>query len=653
MFNYKFNESSILISWNDDFENDDIQNLTYDFLYELKQEIVSDSNLLTNSICIDLSDSSILIALLKKHKLNEYNSNLIKELENIFTSSNGLKKYIEDTKFSSYSNLLNDDDFLKFKENVIKNLDVSVDGEFGDVTRKQLVKTYSMSKLNGYMNFSEPGSGKTIMTLMSLVNKVKDDEVVIIVSPKNSMNVWYDEVKKFLKWKNKNIHFYSSDMHKKFSDNKNLHLTDIDYANFILINYEYASNLTQHRTNMRVLKEFKGGFHLVFDEAHRIKNGSSVRNAISKSLSREAKSIITLTGTPFSKEISEMNEMMSITFPREIPFISKSKLEEYTREINLNFMKDIKTIDDIDFSTKNSLDEFTTMIKPLYFALKKKNDFNIPDAIDKYDDPIMVEPLPVQIDLDKYISQKVEEIKVSIYSAKDPYKKKELIEILGNYYTAGLQASINPSLLNSYGNENYQEILNNYSETKFIDLPKIKSSLKFVKDKTSKGEKVIVWFNFVDNIKKFKLLLLENGINAVEIYGDTPAEERKEIIDSFSKKESGIQVLVTNPATLAESISLHKSVHTSLFVERTFSYFRWAQAKDRIHRVGSPDGVEHNYVRTKRLKMEANLFENLLKKKIVSDKLLSHPDEMYSYITNSRIVNLEESEGIEGIDFIE
>lgn len=642
MFDFSLTDKKITLKWDDYSLGHEIKDSIYDFLYNIKQELNTDSNFLDDYIEIDFSDANILVGLLDKFNLSKYNLDLINKIKEILNNSNALKENIESLKFSDYKDLALDEEFILFKSNVINNLNIHLDGEYGDITKKQLIKTYSVSKLDGYMNFSEPGSGKTIMTLMSLVNKVKNDEVVIIVSPKNSMNVWNDEIKRFLKWNNKSVHFYSADMHRKFSDEPNYDVTDIDYAKFILINYESASKLTEHRTNMRVLKEFKGGFHLVFDEAHRIKNGSSIRNLISKTLSKDAKSIITLTGTPFSKEISEMNEMMNITFPKNIPFISKSKLDEYTSEINLNLIRDIKSIDDIDEGIKKSIDEFSDMIKPLYFSLKKNKDFSIVDANDKYDDPILVEPLPVQIELDKYIDLKSDEIKHMIQNARDPYKKKQLIDILGNYYNAGLQNSINPNLLLETDNENYQEIISKYEKTDFRNLPKIKASLDFVKNKVKNNEKIIVWFNFVKNIKKFKLLLIENGINAVEIFGETPTDERKEIIDSFSKKESEIQVLISNPATLAESISLHKSVHTSLFVERTFSYFRWAQAKDRIHRVGSPPYVEHNYIRTKALKMERNLFDNLLRKKIVSDKLLDNSNEIYNYIANSKIVNIDE-----------
>lgn len=638
--------NSIFISWNE--ENDEL----WEFIFSLNQNTNIKQNLIEKNFEIGLNDVDVLIDELTSIRYDD--EALITNLKSLNENSVNLVKVIEETKTKKYEDLIVDDsNFQSYVSSIVDNLNVSTDGEYSVVTRKQLVKTYAMSKLGSYMNFSEPGAGKTLMTLMSLVNNVKDNEVVIIVSPINSMNVWNDEIKKFLKWENKAVHFYNSDMHSKFSDENDVDITDFDYAKFILINYESASKLANHRTSMRVISELKGGYHLVFDEAHRVKNGKSVRNEISKKLSGKAKSIITLTGTPFSKEISEVVEMMNLTWPSNIPFVSKNKLDEYAYEINLSQMGEVKSLKDIDPYTRQVLSELSKSISPLYFALKKKIDFGIPDAIDKYDDPLMVDYLPVQKELDTFIFEKTSKLKQQIFSEKTMKKKKELIEILGYYYTAAQQNSINPNLVYSLENIDFDNILNKYEKIPFEDLPKIKESLNFVKSKVDNGEKVIVWFNFVKNIKEFRRLLELNGINAKEIYGHTEKDERKEIIDSFAMPGSAIDVLVSNPATLAESISLHKSVHTSLFVERTFSYFRWAQAKDRIHRVGSPPNVEHNYIKTKGLKMEETLFSNLNRKKIVAEEILRHPNDFEGFISQGRLIEMEENDGLIDPEYLE
>ena len=45
-------------------------------------------------------------------------------------------------------------------------------------------------------------------------------------------------------------------------------------------------------------------------------------------------------------------------------------------------------------------------------------------------------------------------------------------------------------------------------------------------------------------------------------------------------------VLVTNPHTLAESVSLHQVCHDGVYLEYSYNLVHLLQSKDRIHRLG-------------------------------------------------------------------
>ena len=51
-------------------------------------------------------------------------------------------------------------------------------------------------------------------------------------------------------------------------------------------------------------------------------------------------------------------------------------------------------------------------------------------------------------------------------------------------------------------------------------------------------------------------------------------------------KNNSFTVLVTNPNTLAESISLHTICHDGVYFEFSFNLVHLLQSKDRIHRLG-------------------------------------------------------------------
>ena len=54
-------------------------------------------------------------------------------------------------------------------------------------------------------------------------------------------------------------------------------------------------------------------------------------------------------------------------------------------------------------------------------------------------------------------------------------------------------------------------------------------------------------------------------------------------------------MLITNPHTLAESVSLHMVAHDAIYFEYSFNLTHMLQSRDRIHRLGLPKNQETNY----------------------------------------------------------
>jgi len=70
---------------------------------------------------------------------------------------------------------------------------------------------------------------------------------------------------------------------------------------------------------------------------------------------------------------------------------------------------------------------------------------------------------------------------------------------------------------------------------------------------------------------------------------ERPGEEdtREAIIQRFLSRE-GPAMLVTNPTSCSESISLHSSCHNGIYLDRTYDCVLFLQSIDRIHRLGLP-----------------------------------------------------------------
>ena len=68
------------------------------------------------------------------------------------------------------------------------------------------------------------------------------------------------------------------------------------------------------------------------------------------------------------------------------------------------------------------------------------------------------------------------------------------------------------------------------------------------------------------------------------VYGATPKQDREGMVESF--RSGDVQVLVSNPNTLGESISLHQTVHDAVYFEYNFNLTFMLQSRDRINRLG-------------------------------------------------------------------
>ena len=109
----------------------------------------------------------------------------------------------------------------------------------------------------------------------------------------------------------------------------------------------------------------------------------------------------------------------------------------------------------------------------------------------------------------------------------------------------------------------------------------------------SQGKKVLVWCLFIGTIQAVQNELRKQGISATSVYGADNYESRINKINDF--KFGSTQVLITNPNTLAESVSLHMCCHDAVYIEYGFNLTYMLQSKDRINRVGLPEGTKTHY----------------------------------------------------------
>lgn len=117
--------------------------------------------------------------------------------------------------------------------------------------------------------------------------------------------------------------------------------------------------------------------------------------------------------------------------------------------------------------------------------------------------------------------------------------------------------------------------------------PKYAEALSLVAANAAQGHKTLVWTTFVRSLTTMEKMFAD--YRPAVVHGGTP--DRDEQIRRF-REDPDCLVLLSNPATLGEGISLHQVCHDAVYVDRDFMAGRFLQSLDRIHRLGLAPGIE-------------------------------------------------------------
>ncbi|GAB6256920.1 SNF2-related protein [Peribacillus sp. N1] len=444
-------------------------------------------------------------------------------------------------------------DFEKFKQVINKELHRSLRDQ-------QLWSAFYMMQMKKCANFSVPGSGKTSMIygVFAFLNapEVNKADKIVMVGPKNS----------FLSWKLEFVENFGNkkelkvlDIHEEDGAEVQIRLNSRD-KNLILINYESLAKYED--ALMSIINEKT---ILVFDEVHKIKGITSVRAKVAKRISKKPIYKYVLTGTPIPNTYEDIYNFLNVLYQ-----------EEYKLFFNFDLLR-------LKNPTPVEIDKITEKLFPFFWRTTKKQ-LSVPEA----NEDILVR---CEMDVDE---QQIIDLLYRKYGHR--------VFVL---YIRLIQASSNPELLlksivNSelfdIDNEEAWPIIEDdqitFSEEEKMLIRSVSSTSKYRKaieiavGLYQEGKQSIIWCMFVDTINKVMKDLQSRGIKARVIYGATPQSERDELIQLF--KDQKIDVLITNPHTLAESVSLHKTCHDAIYLEYSFNLTHMLQSRDRIHRLGLP-----------------------------------------------------------------
>lgn len=439
-----------------------------------------------------------------------------------------------------------------------------------------------LSEVGNAANFSVPGSGKTTLSYAAysiLKNKGIVDKI-FVVAPRAAFVPWEEEFEGCFGKPPEKIRLDGAQVDDDIlSDTRNKELILSTYQ--LPLNHSYA--VSQFLDKNKVL--------IILDESHNIKNmDGKIANAL-LSLSSYATRRFILSGTPMPNNWEDVWTQFTFLWPLNNILDKPYLFKEYTK-------------------LKNNLGKYYETIDPLFIRIAKRT-LGLKDPEWK----ILKHPLrPIQKRIYDAIELRTREDIENLHDESliestkmEKWRKARMIRLI--------QAASNPALLNKPDTEfnleplsstdiDVSELINNY--TSYDEIPsKLQEAVIKAKELLRKGEKVIIWTNFVHNIDMLVNQLLKDK-KPLWVDGRVPKDEsedyehnREKMIQDF-KSDPNPRVFIATPASCAESVSLHmykgKTVcKNAIYVDRTYNAGQYLQSLDRIHRIGMDVNTQVTY----------------------------------------------------------
>ena len=458
---------------------------------------------------------------------------------------------------------------------------------------KQAWDSFFMFAMRKSANFSVPGSGKTssVYGVFSFLSYKGLVDKIVMIGPRSSFISWKDEFYNCFGNKRKleifNIQDYSNSRDKKNA----LLYKAVHKKNLLLFNYESLDSILEEVKNIIDDKTL-----LVFDEVHKVKNPNGKRAKNALKISYNARYTIALTGTPLPNSYLDIKNLLHILYLYH---------EEYNDFFGFGDAQ-------LRIPSEYDIENINKKIKP-FFCRTTKKQLEVPEV-----NPDIILPCKLSdkenkifnILLLKYAKNKLALIIRLLQLESNPKMLLKAISENQEDFSAILDTTSDPEDIDYVDySQDIKDLINSFGKTE-----KFNSCIQQVKQLNSEGKSVIIWCIFVDSIRQLASQLEKEGISAGVIFGSTSEEERKNISNKFKEKE--IDVLITNPHTLAESVSLHSVCHDAIYYEYSYNLVHLLQSKDRIHRLGLKEGQYTQYYFLQSIFVTRDGFEYSLDQKI-------------------------------------
>lgn len=417
----------------------------------------------------------------------------------------------------------------------------------GNLTAFQERDLQSLLGMRHGANFSVPGAGKTRVALAFLSQLRRTGQITraLVIAPKSAHESWVNEAAEVFSL-GRDVQIYAGG--------------PVQDCDVLVINYE---RLASSRLQLAAFLS-RAPTLLILDEAHRMKRGANgVYGAVCLSLGPLAKARLILSGTPAPNGLSDLKSIFEFVWPGRGSRLLGTGASDW--------------------------DTVSATVKPL-FTRTTKSELGLPPLEVK---TRTVELPPIHREIyDALLGQ----LRTSVSSG-------ERVDDLGRVIVYLLMAATSPALL-AVGSSQYEPLQFRVPPfeapktgllrsllgelPRYEMSPKLLEAARIARENAAQGRKTLIWSTFIRNLSTLQNLMPE--LDPQLVVGNTSDEDRTARLSRFRTRPE-TYVLLSNPATLGEGVSLHHDCHDAVYIDRDFAAGRFLQSLDRIHRLGLAPGT--------------------------------------------------------------
>lgn len=377
-----------------------------------------------------------------------------------------------------------------------------------------------------------PGLGKSLTAIVAA--HLSGSKRILVVAPKTLLRNWQREIQKW-------VHEDSVVWHKVIGED----------SRWVVTNYETVSR-------KMVVKSGKESYSLadgipqfdtvIVDESVMIKNRKALRTKAIGALTDKAKNVWLLSGSPITRFYDDMWSQLNVLDGKRFRSYWKFA-ERYCVLIDNGWgISIVNNRPDADKQLKSDLAD-------IYFARTQDQVLDLP--------PFIFDNVEVEMDPAQY--KAYSQMEQSMVALLDPNDTRVVAPIVLTQILRLVQLASNPALLTG----------------KMALSPKWEAALEMLEYEELPA---IIWTTFIETAKQMRGFAEKAGHRVAVLSGDTPDQERQEIVDAFQNGE--LDVLIAHPAVGKFGLTLTRA-RTSIYLERSYNADDYHQSLYRVRRIGT------------------------------------------------------------------